>query len=148
MKYTEANLGRIFILRLEDDDEIPKTIEVFASEHDIQAATVLFLGSAKKDSKVVAGPKNGDTLEDIEVNIKKLSGTSEAVGVGSIFINEKGNPRLHLHSAFGRDNGTITGCTRKGIKIWQVGEIVIMELKNTKAKREIDRKTGFEMLNM
>ena len=28
MKYTEANLARIFILRLEEGDQIPSTIEI------------------------------------------------------------------------------------------------------------------------
>ncbi|EGW37165.1 hypothetical protein [Desulfosporosinus sp. OT] len=33
MKYSEANLGRIFILRLEHGDRIPDTIENFAITH-------------------------------------------------------------------------------------------------------------------
>ena len=32
-------------------------------------------------------------------------------------------PKLHMHSAFGRNEQTVTGCTKEGVTIWQSGEV-------------------------
>lgn len=147
MKYSEAKLGRIFILRLEHGDKIPDIIEEFAADHQIKSAIVHFLGGADTNSKVVVGPEDGTALKPHPM-VTELLGTSEAVGMGTLFINEEGIPRLHLHSAFGRSRETVTGCAREGVMVWHIGEAVIFELLNTTAKRKIDPETGFELLEM
>ncbi|GAB6152766.1 DNA-binding protein [Desulfosporosinus burensis] len=135
MKYSEANLGRIFILRLEHGDKIPDIIEEFAKTHQIDSAILHFLGGADTCSKVVVGPEDG-TAEKPRKMIEELLGTSEAVGIGTLFINEDKVPKLHLHSAFGRNRDTVTGCTGEGVLIWHIGEVVIFELKNSTARRK------------
>ncbi|SKA06653.1 PPC domain-containing DNA-binding protein [Selenihalanaerobacter shriftii] len=147
MQYSEASIGRIFILRLENGDQIPGTIEKFAKDKQIGSATVLFIGGADKDSKVVVGPEDGSAKDPIP-QVNELIGVSEAVGVGTIFVNEDEIPKLHLHSAFGRDGETVTGCTREGIDIWHIGEVIILELINSSAQRRIDPATGFELLEV
>ncbi|MCK8818031.1 DNA-binding protein [Natroniella sulfidigena] len=147
MKYTEANLGRIFILRLEDGDSIPETIEEFAVKKDLKAATVLFIGGVDKDSKIIVGPEDGTAQTPVKM-VENLVGVSEALGVGTIFTNETAEPKLHLHSACGRSKETITGCTRDGVDIWKIGEVIILELLNSSARREIDHETGFELLEV
>lgn len=148
MKYSEANLGRIFILRLEHGDRIPDTIEEFAASQQIGSAIVHFLGGADTNSKVVVGPEDG-TASKPRPMITELLGTSEAIGMGTIFLDELGIPKLHLHSAFGRNRETVTGCAREGVKVWHIGEVVIFELLlNTTAKRKIDSETGFELLEI
>ncbi|MFA4885532.1 MAG: PPC domain-containing DNA-binding protein [Desulfotomaculaceae bacterium] len=147
MKYSEAKLGRIFILRLEHGDKIPDVIEEFAADHQIRSAVVHFLGGADTNSKVVVGPEDG-TAPKPRPMVIELLGTSEAVGMGTLFINEAGIPRLHLHAAFGRSRETVTGCTREGVMVWHIGEAVIFELLDTTAKRRIDPGTGFELLEM
>jgi len=147
MKYSEANLGRIFILRLENADKIPDTIEEFAKQHKIDSAIVHFLGGAGVNSKIVVGPED-ETAEKPRPVVTELLGTSEAVGIGTLFLNENKVPKLHLHSAFGRNRDTITGCTREGVTIWQIGEVVIFELLNSPARRKIDPGTGFELLDL
>jgi predicted DNA-binding protein with PD1-like motif len=147
MKYTEANLGRIFILRLENGDKIPDTIEEFAKTHQIASAMVQFLGGADKDSKVVVGPEDGAAPKPRKV-IANLPGTSEALGLGTLFLNEAKVPKLHLHAAFGRGKDTLTGCTGEGVMIWHIGEVVIIELTNFTARRKIDAQTGFELLEL
>lgn len=68
--------------------------------------------------------------------------------MGTLFTNEQGIPRLHMHSAFGRNTGTITGCTREGITTWHIGEVVIIELLTDKALRKINPGNGFELLEI
>ncbi|MDR3288540.1 MAG: DUF296 domain-containing protein [Peptococcaceae bacterium] len=143
MKYAEAQLGRIFILKLEHGDRLPGVIEAFAQEHHIQTGLVHFLGGADEDSRIVAGPEDQD-LSNIKPMVTPLSGTSEAFGTGTLFTHEaEGVPKLHMHAAFGRGGGTITGCTREGVGVWLMGEAVIYELLNTTAHLAMDPATGF-----
>ena len=53
-----------------------------------------------------------------------------------------------MHSSFGRQQHTITGCIRLGVDVWKIGEIVIFELINTKISRLKHRETGFEFLEI
>lgn len=147
MKYSEAKPGRTFILRLEHGDRIPDVIEEFAVKHSIKSALVHFLGGADSGSKVVVGPEDGQAAKPRPM-ITALTGTSEAVGWGTLFGDETGKPKLHLHAAFGRDRETLTGCTREGVLIWQIGEVVIQELTGTPARRAINPGTGFELLEV
>ncbi|WP_418792434.1 PPC domain-containing DNA-binding protein [Phosphitispora sp. TUW77] len=147
MKFTEAKQGRIFVLRLEHGDRLPDVIETFAGDHKVNSAVVLFIGGIDRNSKVVVGPEDGTAQKPVP-SIINLPGVSEAVGVGTIFLDEDSMPKLHLHSAFGRQGNTITGCTREGVLIWHIGEVIIIELISNSAKRKIDSKTGFELLEV
>lgn len=148
MKYTQAERGRTFILKLEDGDRIPDVIEKFAEAEEVSSALVFFLGGADETSRVVVGPEEKKDEKEIIPQIKNLPRISEAVGLGTIFSSEKGRPGLHLHSAFGSQEETITGCTREGVSTWLIGEVIIMELLNHEAHRKIDPETGFELLDI
>ncbi|MDT3699897.1 MAG: DNA-binding protein [Thermincola sp.] len=147
MKFTEANLGRIFILRLEHGDRIPDVIEEFAKAQKVESATVLFIGGAEQNSKVVVGPEDGTAAQPVPT-VVSLAGVSEAVGVGTIFVNEDNVPKLHLHSAFGRNGQTVAGCTREGVYIWHIGEVIILEMTDVSAQRKINPGNGFELLEV
>ncbi len=145
MRFTQAKLGRIFVLRLNDGDHLPDVLESFASENKILSALCFFLGGAKDGSRVVVGPKHGHALPP-EPMVTLLGGVHEAFGVGTIFENEEGKPKLHMHSSFGRNEKTITGCVRMGVGVWRIGEVVILELTGSSAHRANDQETGFEFL--
>lgn len=145
MEFTEAQLGRIFILRLHQNETLHQVIEKFASEKHISSALCFFLGGAEDKSKVVVGPKDGNTMPP-QPMITLLSGVHEGCGVGTIFTNEAGLPKLHMHASFGRNDNTITGCVRVGVTVWQIGEVVILELAGGSAKRAKNKATGFEFL--
>nr|WP_279279256.1 DNA-binding protein [Sporotomaculum syntrophicum] len=134
-------------MRLEHEDKIPNVIEEFAKSRRIEAAIVHFLGGADVNSKVVVGPEDGNAPKPRKM-VTELLGTSEAMGIGTLFINEEGLPKLHMHSAFGRNRDTVTGCTREGVIIWHIGEVVIFELLNSTAFRKVDPGTGFELLEL
>ena len=59
MDFTEAKLGRIFILRLHQDEVLHEVIEKFASQKNVSSALCFFLGGAEDKSKIVVGPKEG-----------------------------------------------------------------------------------------
>jgi len=147
MHYTEAKLGRIFILRLHDGDHLPDVVESFAEEKKVSSALCFLVGGVKEKSRVVVGPKTGDVLPPDPV-ITFLSGVHEVCGVGTIFQNEEGKPKLHMHASFGRGEKTVTGCIRMGVDVWHIGEVIMLELAGAKAERAIDKKTGFEFLEI
>ena len=147
MQFTEAKLGRVFVLRLHDGDHLPDVLESFATEKNVSAALCFFLGGAKENSRVVVGPKNARALPP-EPMVTLLEGVHEACGVGTIFADEEGKPKLHMHTSFGRNENTITGCVRMGVDIWQIGEVVMLELACEKACRVKNKQTGFEFLEI
>ena len=145
MNYTEAKLGRIFILRLHHTEILHEVIEKFTTQKQIKSALCFFLGGAQNKSKVVVGPKDGDIMPP-EPMVALLRGVHEACGVGTIFTDEEGKPTLHMHASFGRNDNAVTGCVRMGVAVWQIGEVVILELTGSSAKRTKNKETGFEFL--
>lgn len=145
MKFSQAKSGRVFVIRLEDGDILHETIERFAAEHKIGAASLIILGGADEGSKLVVGPKEGRAAA-IDPMVAELSGVHEIAGVGTIFPDSRGKPVLHMHIAAGREQTTVTGCVRKGVITWHVQEIVLWELTGSSAKRLKDPATGFELL--
>ncbi len=145
MDATEAKLGRVFILRLHQGERIPEVIEQFSSREHVSGALCFFLGGAEEGSKVVVGPRDGKALPP-DPMVTLLKGVHEACGVGTIFADQQGNPKLHLHASFGRGERAVTGCVRMGVDVWQIGEVVILELTGSSAKRAQDKQTGFEFL--
>jgi predicted DNA-binding protein with PD1-like motif len=147
MKFSEAKMGRVFVLRLHDGDRLPDALESFAAEKKVSTALCFFLGGAKENSRVVVGPKDWHSLPP-EPMVTLLEGVHEACGVGTIFTDEEGKPKLHMHSSFGRSENTVTGCVRMGVEVWQIGEVVMLELACEKACRAKDKETGFEFLEI
>ena len=145
MKHSEAKPGRIFVLRLEDGDILHESIEAFAREHKIHAAALIVLGGADAESKLVVGPEKGrgQPIRPLE---QVLGNVYEVTGTGTIFPDANGQPVLHMHIASGRNRETVTGCVRRGVKVWQVMEVVLWELTKTTAQRRLDSATGFELL--
>ncbi len=140
-------MGRVFIVRLHDNDHLPDVLEGFAENQKIRCALCFFVGGAKENSRIVVGPKDGQAFPP-EPMTTLLKGVHEAAGIGTIFTNEMGKPKLHMHAAFGRQQETITGCVRMGVDVWQIGEVVILVLEDNSAKRSVDEKTGFEFLEV
>ncbi len=145
MRYSESKYGRVFVIRLEDGDILHECIEEFAMENGIEAGFLIAVGGADKGSKLVVGPEEG-RAKPINPMEYILNEVHEINGTGTIFINEKGEPKLHMHVACGRKDTTKTGCVRKGLKVWHIIEIVLVELTDTKATRKFDKETGFELL--
>lgn len=147
MKFTQAKQGRIFILRLEDGEVLHAEIEKFARAQSIAAAGLIIVGGADEGSRLVVGPQDGkarsiDPLENV------LGDVYEVAGTGTLFPDEDGQPVLHLHAACGRAGETVTGCTRSGVKVWQIMEVILFELLDTGATRVFDPTLGFKLLNM
>jgi predicted DNA-binding protein with PD1-like motif len=145
MKYSEAKTGRVFVIRLEDGDVVHETLEAFAREKGISAASLIILGGADKGSTLVTGPAQGRAFP-IEPKTRVLDNVHEVAGTGTIFPNVAGDPVLHMHMACGRGSSTTTGCIRSGVKVWQVMEVILQELVGSTGVRKKDAATGFDLL--
>ncbi len=144
MKHSEAKLGRIFVIRLEDGDKLPDSIESFAVGKNIKRGMCILVGGAGP-GKLVVGPEDGNAVPPVPM-LHAVEGIHEIAGVGTIFPNETGKPVLHMHAALGREGNTRTGCVRKGVDIWKVGEVILLEITENESQRKMDPKTGFELL--
>jgi len=146
MKASEGKLGRVFIIRLEDGDIIPDCIEHFAEEKKISVAQVIMIGGIGS-GQVVVGPRRSDEMPP-EPMLLPLDGAHEVVGLGVIAPDEKRKLMLHMHAALGRAGKTTTGCLRPGVTAWLVVEAIIIEVVGINAARILDKKTGFELLEV
>ncbi len=147
MKYSEGSTGRVFVLRMEDGEVLNDTIETFAAEHGVKRGLVFYLGGSADGSHLVVGPDAGRKDAVIPL-IHTLTGPRETLAVGTLFPDESGKPSVHMHAAAGREGDATVGCTRAGLEAWLVGEVVILEIVGSEARREVDADTGFDLLTL
>jgi predicted DNA-binding protein with PD1-like motif len=146
MKYSEAQSGRVFIIRLEDGDVVHEVIEQFAKENNVHAASLIAVGGADDGSRLVVGPKTARALPVTPMETS-LDGVHEVCGTGTLFLDENESPILHMHLACGRNTSSRVGCIRRGVKVWHVLEIIMYEICGTEARRVKDEATGFVLLS-
>jgi predicted DNA-binding protein with PD1-like motif len=146
MKASEGHIGRVFVVRLEDEDIVPVCLEKFASEKGIKVGHVVLIGGIG-GGQVVVGPRKSDEMPP-DPMLLPVDGAHEVVGVGIIAPDEKGRPVLHIHAALGRSGQTLTGCLRPGVTTWLVGEAIIYEILGTNARRLPDKESGFDLMEV
>ncbi len=142
MEYSTGSIGRVFTVRLDHGDDILSGIEELASIENIQAAVFMMLGAARKVNLVV-GPRTNEVPPD--PIWKHIDDAHEIIGIGNIF-QEDGKPKIHLHSAAGKDDSVNLGCLRKESEVFMVVEIFIIELCRISASRVFDAEKGFAPL--
>ncbi len=144
MKYTKGSIGRVFVLKFDDGDVLLKELSSFVKKEKVKSATIIFLGALKKGD-LVTGPKK--LIMPPLPNTTLFKDAWETLGIGTIFTNAKG-PQIHIHSAIGQKLKTLTGCIRGDTEVFLVVEAIIFELKNVKATKGFDKKTGLNLLNV
>ncbi|MCP4108260.1 MAG: DNA-binding protein [Desulfobacteraceae bacterium] len=147
MKYSEVKQGRIFVIRLEDGEIVHEQIEKFARDHSVNTAVLIMIGTADKGSRLVVGPEKERAMPVVILQ-HILENVHEVAGTGTIFPDEQGNPIIHAHMSCGRETSTVTGCIRSGMKVWNVMEIILIELLESSAKRVLDSKAGLKFLEL
>jgi len=146
MKASEGKLGRVFVIRLEDGDAVPTSIERFAEKMKISVGQVVLIGGIG-DGEVVVGPRRSNEMPP-EPMLVPVDGVHEVVGVGIIAPDNKGKPKLHMHASLGRAGKTTTGCLRPGVTTWLIGEVIIFEILGTDAVRLPDKRASFDLLQV
>jgi uncharacterized protein len=133
MKSTEGRPGRIFIIRLEHEDVIPQCIEEFAEARGVKSGQVTLEGGIGSGEVVVDPPHS----EDIQIDpmVLPIDGAHEVVGIGVLAPGVDGKPVLHIHGSLGRSGQSVTGCFRRGVRTWLVGEVIIHEITDADVVR-------------
>ncbi|PIU40982.1 MAG: DNA-binding protein [Candidatus Omnitrophica bacterium CG07_land_8_20_14_0_80_42_15] len=144
MKYTQGKIGRIFVLKFDDGDVLLEKLGAFVKKEKLKAATMIFIGALKKGD-LVTGPKK-PVIPPLPNKII-FKNAWEVLGIGTIFTNSKG-PQIHIHSAMGKKLKTLTGCVRGKTEVFLVIEAVVFELKGVKATKDIDIRTGLNLLRI
>ncbi|MCX5668605.1 MAG: DUF296 domain-containing protein [Candidatus Omnitrophica bacterium] len=144
MQYTQGTIGRVFLVKFQDGDILIDNLTELAKQEQIKAASVIFIG-ALKQGDLVTGPKQ--PVIPPEPNKVVFKDGWEVMGIGTIFTNSKG-PQMHIHASMGKKNKVLTGCVRGKSKVFLVIEAVILELKGIKASKDIDPKTGLNLLRI
>ncbi|HUS74093.1 MAG TPA: DUF296 domain-containing protein [Sedimentisphaerales bacterium] len=142
MEYQVGKPGRIIAARLFEGEDIYESIESIAHKENIKAAAVFITGGFRK-ADVVVGPKQ--EIPKIVGNIKPFDGPGEVLGVGTIYWDDK-QPRLHIHTAIGKENQVMVGCPRGGADTFLILEVTIIEIDEVEAKRKLDESTGLNLL--
>jgi predicted DNA-binding protein with PD1-like motif len=146
MKSCEGRLGRVFVLRLEDGDLVPRCIENFAEKNGVSVGHVILVGGIG-DGEVVVGPERSNEMPP-QPMLLPINGAHEVVGIGVLAPGEDGHPILHIHAALGRSDKTMCGCLRPGVTTWLVGEAILYEIIGADAARIRNGQSGFVLLDV
>lgn len=144
MKYTQGTIGRVFVIKFENEDVLLDKIKEFVKKEDVKIATITFLGALRKGD-LVTGPKRL-VIPPLANKVKFKDGW-EVLGIGTIFTNSAG-PQIHIHVSMGKANKVLTGCLRADSKVFLVIEAIVYELKGIKATKKIDSRTGLNLLTI
>ncbi len=144
MEYKVGKAGRIIAARLFEGEDIYESIESIARKENIKAAAVLITGGFRK-ADVVVGPKQ--ETPRIIGNFKPFAGPGEVLGVGTLYWDDK-QPKLHIHTAIGKENQVMVGCPRGGASTFLILEVTIIEIDELEARRKLDESTGLNLLKL
>jgi len=144
MKYQQGSLGRVFLLKFEDKDNLLYEIKKMAVQETVKVGTIMLLGGVRS-AGMVTGPKEAVIPPD--PTWSDFSDAREILGFGTLFWKDD-EPMIHLHAAVGRGNETLTGCIRKNSSVYLVVEAVITELLGINARKTMNEKAGLAMLEI
>lgn len=142
MKYRSGSIGRVFVARLEEGDDLLAAMKELLSAEKIHAAVIYIIG-ALREACMVVGPREAVTPPDPVW--RTFDDGREILGIATSYL-ENGEPALHLHAAVGRGDITLTGCIREKAETYLTVELIVLELLGTGASRQVDPATGLKLL--
>lgn len=131
MQYSEGQLGRIFVMRIDHGEDLLESLPHFLQEKDVRAGILLFLG-ALAEGAMVTGPEQ--LVIPPVPHFEEIAGGWEIFGIATIYTGES-EPEIHLHASAGRGDRSLTGCLRERAKVYLVVEAVLLEFRNLYARR-------------
>ena len=145
MKYTSGKIKAVHVLKFENNDDFLAEINSFIHKKRVKTAFFIFLGALKKGA-IVSGPKRPVIPPAPFWN--SFDNAWEVFGTGSVFTGKGGRPNVHVHASLDKGKKVKMGCVRKNARVFLVIEALFIELSGIKAAKEIDRKTGINMLKI
>lgn len=143
MEYRSGSMNRVFLVRFDQgDDFLAGLLEVVKKEEIKNGWFHCIGGLAEAD--VVIGPKE-PTMPPAPI-WQQVDSPRELLGTGSIYPDEHGEPKIHLHTSLGEHGKAMTVCTRKNTKTYLIIEAYIIEITGIKASRPWYEAGGFNRL--
>jgi uncharacterized protein len=136
MQYTEGQIGRVFVVRIDDGEDMLLSLRQFILDKNVQAGSIHFLG-ALMSGRMVTGPE--EPVIPPVPHFIMFEGGWEVFGIGTIYPGE-GGPHIHYHGSVGRSGHALTGCLREKAITYLIVEAVIIEFTGLTARREFDEK--------
>lgn len=144
VQYSEGNLGRVFVLRMDHGEDLIAALQKFVREKEIASCFALFIG-ALRDGQAVTGPEV--SVVPPVPHFESFDSAWEVFGMATIYPSSEG-PELHMHSALGRGREALAGCVRESATVYLVVEAVLFEFSGLSACRKLDEKTGLHLLSL
>lgn len=144
MQYSEGSLGRVFVLRMDHEEDLIESLQKLVAEKKIEACTALFMG-ALRDGRAVTGPKAAEVPPT--PSYEAYESAWEVFGMATIYPSEEG-PKLHIHSGMGRGRQSLLGCIRDKARVYLIVEAVLFEICGLSAKRDWDEKMQLYLLSL
>lgn len=140
MDYAIGSTGRVFAVRFDHEDDFLGGLTELALKENIRCAWFNVIGGIL-EADVVTGPKA--PVMPPEPVWHEMREAREVLGTGSLFRDETGEPKIHLHTALGHHGHTLTACMRKGTKTYLVLEVYLVEIAGIDASRPWYAAGGF-----
>ncbi|PKM38948.1 MAG: DNA-binding protein [Firmicutes bacterium HGW-Firmicutes-8] len=142
MKYKQGAIGRVFVAKIEHGEDLLAELKSLAVKENIRSAWMFIIGAVKSAS-LVTGPR--DCSVPPEPVWRRFTDGREILGAGTVFWDET-EPVLHIHSAVGKGDLSLTGCLREQTETYLVVEAVILEISGIDASRALDPVLGVKAL--
>lgn len=143
MKYTQGNIGRVFVIRFDDGENLIEELKNIIKKEQIKAGYVQLIG-ALSSAKAVLGPHKKEYPP--RPFWWEFDDAREIVGIG-VFAWENDEPKLHLHSGIGHSSESKTGCIREKAEVYITVEAVIQEVVDVQVTRKLDERYNASLLN-
>lgn len=144
MEYSVGRVGRVIVARLFEGEDLHACIDKIAREAEIRCATVLITGGFRS-AAVVVGPEQEHP--QIVPRFRAFTGPGEVLGVGTLYWDDAG-PRLHIHTAIGKDGENLVGCPRRDTRTFLILEVTILEIDGIEGERQFDPASGMKLLHL
>lgn len=142
MDYRQGTTGRVFCIRFDDGDDFLGCLTELVKKEQLRQGWFQVIGGLR-EAQVVTGPKTPTMPPDPVW--AELATVRETLGTGTVFWDAD-EPRIHLHAALGHHGDTMTGCVRKGTKVYLILEVVLIEIAGIEADRPWYTEGGFNRL--
>lgn len=144
MQYTQGNIGRIFVARLDDEEDLLEGLKTIIKQEKVKTGVVYVIG-ALSSAKAVLGPHKKEYPPN--PFWWEFDDAKEIIGIG-MFAWEDNEPKIHLHAGIGNSCESKTGCIRDKANIYITVEAVIQEFINLEVTRELDSRYNASLLHI
>jgi len=131
-------------LRIDHDEDLIESLQMFLEKKGIESCTALFLG-AIRDGRAVTGPKRPEIPP--QPNFEAYENAWEVFGMATFYPSSQGH-RLHIHSALGRGKQALIGCIREKARVYLLVEMVLFEICGLGAERVWDEDMQLFLLKL